>query len=1235
MAFIDHAPTPIAQLSPQLPSQTTTVRGVVTVIWPYSSTTSSLSFTLAEPEFRLRRPKGQIRVKFAGHIAKAVSGSGIGSGDEIVISLDGVEWQAAATNRRLSGAGHEWQLKFSQKLRLQTKVIEIDQPPAAPQPQPTPPGPIEAPVAQPSADMEIPLPASFKLAPAQNRSLKRLADGEFASPAFIKRAQVSYGSLFEDGFDIFEDVLGMFEEDGGARGRGRKKSKFGRGSGAWRYTSQSPARSPEPEPEPELDPEPGPEPDPGPQPEIELEVREEEASAQSKPSKPSPSSRPQRPQMTDEGCQTMEIDLPSAPPRFGSSTGNLHLYQPMQGANALTDNSNGFLDQGHQTVTSGDWGIAPMSRQPRADIGLSIDEERRTHFAHALELDLGVAGSQIQQHWVPQVPEVDPNLSSGSDVQPSTQTDVFPPEYTTGMSSNLSAVRFSFGGSEVPQYDAMQPDTHQHQHDLDYPPLEMQATATTDSSHGVPSNPFAAPVTASYPEPEPATTSTNPFLPQENVPTEPVEHAGPSSWAPINNTTSSTHPATDKRSVSSDGQSPDTAFVIDNSDAEAEAGEMEADVNTSEPVSFENEQVLQPNHPEWDDVEENNYENEVDAQYSDDHEPEYDDNERGGDYDTRNYVGPNDDEDDSHDEDLRPRPLEPEFDDGDGEEWDEGEDDLLQEADEELDYDSEEEEEDAMEVDTPLQQRQPPPGTKSAPVVIDLLSSDDEDDNEPVPQPPSRTVLPAARQGPAEPQVAPSSPQYSSEDDVEDVEDDEEIISDDADGDEEFEDDISEDDAEDEELQSEISNTLELDTHMEDAQDEQVVKAEDHSPLAKPKDLSEGQEDLMISPSLGEANNPMEQAGEDLEAPESRLPVDHNVPVSDDERETGDGQPDQPRLQPKHEGLHDSNIDESSMEDTNSPTAGAAQTEQDDKVASTLLQTDNEPLPRDMNGQVANSEDEKGHSDALSPKFDGDVASGVSGASGAPPTESHLLNQLDDKLEAAAQQNLAAARSRASENQLPTPLDSQLVDQPQSQGLDGSQDSDDVMVMEIEEVVTTKVAAVEQAQEPAVEADDLATTVETASTIQVSASIETSERVFETQVPNPEPSQTTVLDEPPRPQVESDMQMEDNLSDFVSQETVDDDVLQAALRGEQGEGEEDEKEEDSLQAALLDEEEDHEEDGEEDALQAALRQQEEVEDEYEEEKEEDEEGERKKRTQRRKMLCKLHYEKSKNKRIRK
>ncbi|KAK8012578.1 hypothetical protein PG991_009953 [Apiospora marii] len=1188
MAFTDHAPTPIAQLNPELPAQTATVRGVVTIVWPYSSTTSSLSFTIAEPEYRLRRPKGQIRVNFAGHIAKEVSGSGIGSGDELVICLDGVEWEAAATNTRLASAGHEWQLKFSQKLRLQaklnasgeTKILEIDQSSTAPQSEPTAPGAVEAPTAPPTPNVEYALPASFKVPPAKSRSLKRLADGEFASPAFIKRAQESYGSLFEDGFDIFEDALSMFEEDGGARGRGRKRSKFGRQSGAWRYTSQSPERSPEPEPEPEMDSEP--EPVPEPQPDIEPEKGQEEEAAASKSSRPSPSHHPQRPQMTDEGCQTMEIDLPSPPARYGSSTASLHFFQPVQSANTPADNVSGFLNQDHQRATSGDWSLAPISREePRTEVGLSMGEESRPHFAQAIDFDLGMGGNQIQQQWSPQVPEVDPNLSSGPGTHPATQTEAFPSDYAAGLGSNLSAVRFDFGGPEVmPHYDAMQSDARQDQHDFHYPPLDMQATASTGSNHGMPSNPFSAPAPASYPEPEPASTSTNPFLPQDNVPANLVQHVGSSLWAPINNTKASTDSGHEKRSASVDGQSPDTALVIDNSDGEAEAGEMEPDINAKEPSSFETEHVLQPNHPEWNNVEGEDYEDEVDAQYSDDDEPEYDDNEKGGDYDTRNYVGPNDDEDDSHDEDLRPHRLEPEFDDGDGEDWDVDEDGPFEEDDEELDYD-EEEEEDAMDLDAPLQQRQASSGTKSAPVVIDLLSSDDEDDEVPAPQPLPRTVLPATHRALPVSQLAPSSPQYSSEE----VEDDEDIISDD-------DEDILEDDAEDEDFQSESSDNHEHDAHMEDAQDEKVTVAEEQSPLVKPKDIAEEQEEQMALSSPRESKS-MEQAGEDPEAPKAvAFPVEDKVPMPDAERETVNAQTSHPQLEPKEEDLHDSKFGESSMEDANNIAIGGTQMEEDDDRASANLRADDAPSQRDVDDQAANAEGVKDHSHAPSPKIDDDVASGASGVVfPPPPTEPNLLNQLDDKLEAAAQQNFATVQSRASERQLPTPLDSQLVEQPQLQesgefqDSDEDEDGDEVVAMEVKEVVTTVAAAAEQTQESTIEAGDPAATAETVNATQASTSTELSEPVFDTQVPYRELFHTTVPDKPSQSQHESDAQMQDSVSDFVSQETFDDDTLQAALREEDSDNSEEE------------EEEEEEEDSVEDALQAALREEGEEEDE--------------------------------------
>jgi hypothetical protein len=104
-----------------------------------------------------------------------------------------------------------------------------------------------------------------------------LGVNEYMSPAFIKRARMSYGSLLADSLD-------PFEEDGGVKGKGRKRTRFGRDSSAWRYTSQSPS------------PEPGQNGD-----DIMVEVE----------AAPSPLSN--RRHMADEGCQTN--DLPLSPER--------------------------------------------------------------------------------------------------------------------------------------------------------------------------------------------------------------------------------------------------------------------------------------------------------------------------------------------------------------------------------------------------------------------------------------------------------------------------------------------------------------------------------------------------------------------------------------------------------------------------------------------------------------------------------------------------------------------------------------------------------------------------------------------------------------------------------------------------------------------------------------------------------------------------------------------------------
>lgn len=111
---------PIAQLTPLLTAPSTrSVKAIVTLTWPYSSATGSVAFLLVEPDFRLRRTRGQVRVQFSGSSAKAVAKSGIASGDEVVLSLDGVDWVQDEAPFATPGRGVEFDLKFTERLLLQ------------------------------------------------------------------------------------------------------------------------------------------------------------------------------------------------------------------------------------------------------------------------------------------------------------------------------------------------------------------------------------------------------------------------------------------------------------------------------------------------------------------------------------------------------------------------------------------------------------------------------------------------------------------------------------------------------------------------------------------------------------------------------------------------------------------------------------------------------------------------------------------------------------------------------------------------------------------------------------------------------------------------------------------------------------------------------------------------------------------------------------------------------------
>jgi len=117
------SPTPIALLSPGIDNQASrVVQGEVTITWPYNRVKNTLAFLLAEPDVLLRRVRGQVRVELHGAAAKAVAECGLGGGDNVKLSLNGVEWAKDESPGRIPGARLDWQLQFAEKLVLQVSM---------------------------------------------------------------------------------------------------------------------------------------------------------------------------------------------------------------------------------------------------------------------------------------------------------------------------------------------------------------------------------------------------------------------------------------------------------------------------------------------------------------------------------------------------------------------------------------------------------------------------------------------------------------------------------------------------------------------------------------------------------------------------------------------------------------------------------------------------------------------------------------------------------------------------------------------------------------------------------------------------------------------------------------------------------------------------------------------------------------------------------------------------------
>lgn len=329
--------TAIAELNPEVSDQNRrVVDGTITITWPFSVLNKSIAFLLAERDFRLRRENGQVRIRFHGASAKAISDASLGGGDEIRLSLEGVKWEKNETQTQVAGSTLEWQLEFNNRLILgirrpdseQEEVINIDTPatePEATNGQTDSVAPVDITIS--NTDFAIPSPRSPNISLPAKRNASEREPEEFSSPAFLKRARVSYGGLFEGGLDIFDEEVTK-------KAKSKKRSRFSLPANAWRYASQSP--SPEPD-------EASQEADDAPQTNGSL--------GQNGTVEDTPMPTPPRPSMIDQGCQTVDVDftpmasvqvLAESRPTFGfpqATPTPLPRTKPIEGDNALLGHS--------------------------------------------------------------------------------------------------------------------------------------------------------------------------------------------------------------------------------------------------------------------------------------------------------------------------------------------------------------------------------------------------------------------------------------------------------------------------------------------------------------------------------------------------------------------------------------------------------------------------------------------------------------------------------------------------------------------------------------------------------------------------------------------------------------------------------------------------------------------------------------------------------------------------------
>jgi len=115
---------PISSLENLSDAKSKQIRGVITLVWPYSSSSRKAAFLVADPDFRQRKNKGQVRIQVQGHAAIAIAKSRLGIGDEVVFSLNGAQWVEPAQGEvSTPGKSVDLELLYKNVLKLQVSFL--------------------------------------------------------------------------------------------------------------------------------------------------------------------------------------------------------------------------------------------------------------------------------------------------------------------------------------------------------------------------------------------------------------------------------------------------------------------------------------------------------------------------------------------------------------------------------------------------------------------------------------------------------------------------------------------------------------------------------------------------------------------------------------------------------------------------------------------------------------------------------------------------------------------------------------------------------------------------------------------------------------------------------------------------------------------------------------------------------------------------------------------------------